>query len=519
MSKNHIEISDSFKRALDLMEKGEKPVFVTGRAGTGKSTLLSYFRDHTKKNIVVLAPTGVASLNVQGQTIHSFFGFSTNVTLETIERPRKNIKTMRALDSLVIDEISMVRADLLDCVDRALRLARNKKDIPFGGAQLIGIGDLYQLPPVVASAEERQFFKTRYESPYFFSSDVFRILDAEMIELEKIYRQSDEVFIDILNAVRNNSVSNEHLQKLNARCDAQYVPDPESFCVTLTTTNAMATEKNREQLNRLPDKEHRYDAEIGGSFERGSYPTDESLLLKKGAQVMMVANDRLRRWVNGSIGRIESIRQERGGDDVVVVRLQNGKRVDVECYTWEMFRFSYDPSERAIVPEATGYFRQYPLTLAWAVTIHKSQGKTFEKVVVDVGRGTFAHGQMYVALSRATTLEGLTLKRPVEKRHIFMDFSVVRFLTEFQYKASRQSLSLEDRVRLLRDAVREGLGIDMTYLKSNDEKSRRTIYPRRVAKMVYMNKEFLGVDADDEKSGERRVFRVDRILEMRKVAR
>lgn len=512
-----IELNDQFKRALSAMEEGKKSVFITGRAGTGKSTLLGYFRDHTEKKSIILAPTGVAALNVRGQTIHSFFGFSTDITLESVKKPKKNAKIMREMNVLVIDELSMVRADILDCVDRALRLVRNNKKEPFGGVRLIGIGDVYQLPPVVSSPEEREFFRTRYESPYFFSSDVFRESDIELIELEKIYRQNDESFIDILNAVRNNSVTEKHLEMLNKRHNPDYVPRGDGLCITLTTTNASAAEKNLEQLRRLPDREHRYDAKIGGAFERGSYPTDATLLLKKGAQIMMTSNDSLKRWVNGTIGRIEEIRKQQGGHDIVCVRFSSGRRAEVEPYTWEMFRFSYNAETRSITPKPAGHFRQYPMMLAWAVTIHKSQGKTFDRVVIDVGRGTFAHGQMYVALSRATTLEGITLKRPIEKRHIFMDWAVVKFLTGFQYARAEIAVPLEDKVALLQEGAKTGAAFAIAYLKSNDEQSHRTIIPKRVAKMVYMGKEFIGVEADDDQSGERRIFRIDRILEMRKV--
>ncbi len=507
-----IEINREFKRAWEMMEKGNKPVFITGRAGTGKSTLLQYFREHTKKSIVILAPTGVAALNVQGQTIHSFFGFSTDITLETIKKPKKNIKVIRALDALLIDEISMVRADLLDCIDRSLRLARNKKDIPFGGIQLICIGDLYQLPPVVASAEERMFFKTRYQSPYFFSSDVFRSFDVEMMELQKIYRQSDERFIEILNAVRNNNIQDLHIAALNERLDVDFFPPEGSFCVTLTSTNAMAQEQNQEWLERLPGKKHRYEADIEGKFDRGSYPTDPILSLKKDAQVMLVNNDRLKRWVNGTIARVEGFRESENGWDEIIVRLANGKRSYVEPYTWEVFRFSYDETSRSIVSQSVGSFRQYPMVLSWAVTIHKSQGKTFDQVAIDIGRGTFAHGQMYVALSRARTLEGIVLKSPIQKRHIFMDKIVTDFLTSFQYGLAEEALPLEARVRMLREGIEKGQSFKIDYLKTSDERTTRVITPYRVANMIYQDKTFLGVDADDEQSGDRRIFRIDRIL-------
>lgn len=507
-----IDINREFKRAWEMMERGNKSVFITGRAGTGKSTLLQYFREHTKKNIVVLAPTGVAALNVQGQTIHSFFGFSTDITLETVRKPKKNVKIIRALDALVIDEISMVRADLLDCVDRSLRLARNKKDIPFGGIQFICIGDLYQLPPVVASVEERMFFRTRYQSPYFFSSDVFQLLDMEMMELQKIYRQSDERFIEILNAVRNNNVQDFHIMALNERLDTNFSPPEGSFCVTLTSTNAMAQEQNQEWLEQLSGKKYRYEAHIEGKFDRGSYPTDSILALKKDAQVMMVNNDRLKRWVNGTIARVEGFRASENGWDEIIVRLTSGKRVYVEPYTWEVFRFSYDEDSGSIVSQSVGSFRQYPMVLSWAVTIHKSQGKTFDQVAIDIGRGTFAHGQMYVALSRARTLEGIVLKSPIQKKHIFMDKIVTDFLTSFQYGLTEDILPLETRVQLLREGIEKGQSFRIDYLKVNEERTIRTITPYRVANMIYKDKTFLGVDANDEQSGDRRIFCIDRIL-------
>lgn len=436
-----IEINDSFQKALDIMEHGTKCVFVTGRAGTGKSTLLEYFREHTKKKIVVLAPTGVAALNVRGQTIHSFFKFKPGVTPGTVKRrgetkDGKNI--YEELHSIVIDEISMVRADLLDCVDRALRLERGRRAEPFGGVQMIFLGDLYQLPPVVGE-EEEYMFRDHYDSPYFFSAGALSDADFETVELEKIYRQKDEDFIKILNAIRDNSATEREISELNARCGRDLLKKEKKggeFSVYLAPTNRKVAEINEIELKRLAGKDFSYNAKTDGDFERNHFPTDEKLRLKVGAQVMMLNNDLQKRWVNGSIGKIISRTKDFNGD-VLNVELETGETVRVEPFTWQIFHFYVDDGGQ-ITPEPVGSFKQYPLKLAWAVTIHKAQGKTFEKVVLDFDRGTFAHGQAYVALSRCTSMKGITLARPVEKRHIIMDRRVTEFMQKGGMSAFRK---------------------------------------------------------------------------------
>lgn len=426
--KKKIELNDSFRKALDIMEHGTKNVFITGRAGTGKSTLLDHFREHTKKKIVVLAPTGVAALNVRGQTIHSFFKFKPGVTPTNIKRrsdPKEEKNIFRELHAIVIDEISMVRADLLDCVDRALRLERDRRAEPFGGVQMIFIGDLYQLPPVV-SQEEEYIFNEEYGSPYFFSARSLRDSEFETVELEKIYRQKDNSFINILNAVRDNSIGEKELRELNERYVPDYKHTAGGMTIYLAPTNRKVSEINDAELKHLDGKEFSYNAKADGEFERNQFPTEEKLRLKIGAQIMLLNNDLRGRWVNGSIGKITGRRKDFNGD-VLIVELDSGNLVEVETFAWQIFHF-FVGDDGAITPEPVGSFKQYPLKLAWAVTIHKSQGKTFEKVVLDLDRGTFAHGQTYVALSRCTSLKGLTLTKKIMKYHIIMDQRVEEFM-------------------------------------------------------------------------------------------
>ena len=510
-----IELNPEFVKALELMEAGEN-VFVTGKAGTGKSTLLQYFRETTKKDIVVLAPTGVAAVNIHGQTIHSFFGFKPDITAEKVKEEYKNRGRrglFKKLNAIVIDEISMVRADLLDCVDQFLKIHGKNKNKPFGGIQMIFIGDLYQLPPVVTGAE-RQVFRTFYETPYFFSAQVMSQVDFEIVELEKIYRQQDEDFIQILNSVRNRSIDDNLLSALNTRLQPEFSPTEEEFYIYLTTTNANANSVNQQKLSQLDEDLYQFEAKITGNFEEKSAPAGVVLEVKIGAQVMLVNNDREGRWVNGTVGKIVDIEDSDEGE-VIWVELAAGETVDVTPYTWEMLNFVYNQSSKRLESETIGTFTQYPLILAWAITIHKSQGKTFEKVIVDMDRGAFAHGQTYVALSRCVSLEGVILKKPIKKSHILLDWKVVKFLTQFQYQKSDRQMSLDDKVKLIEKAIEEKSKLEITYLKSNDTKSKRLLEPNEVGTMEYLDKEFLGVSGLDHLRGEERVFRVDRILEMR----
>ena len=505
-----IEINEKFKLALETIENTDKNLFITGKAGTGKSTFLEYFRSKTKKKIVVLAPTGVAALNVKGQTIHSFFRFRVDVTLEKVKKiTSKDSNIYNELDAIIIDEISMVRADLMDCIDRFLRL-NCKSQGSFGGKQMIFIGDLYQLPPVVTS-KEKDAFKDHYQSPYFFSSSVYKEIKFEMIELEKIYRQTDEKFIDILNAIRNNSITDEMLNKLNKRLDVSFEPDIDDFYIWLTTRNDRAKEINEDRLEDIDEKEHVFQAEIYGDFDRSTFPNDEELTLKVGAQVMFLNNDSAGDWVNGTIGNITYIDI---GEDVIYVELMSGEEVEVEPYTWELFNYKFNAEEKTIETESVGSFTQYPIKLAWAITIHKSQGKTFEKVILDIGSGTFAPGQMYVGLSRCTSLKGLVLKKAISKKNIFMDWNVVKFMTSFQYDKSEDEMSFENKVKVIENAIKTKSKLNIIYLKPNDTKSSRTIEPYSIGEMSYMGKTFIGLEGYCLQRNDVRNFRVDRILEI-----
>ncbi|MDP2638388.1 MAG: AAA family ATPase [Candidatus Levybacteria bacterium] len=510
-----IEINTQFEKALAAMDAGRN-IFITGKAGTGKSTLLEYFRNKTEKNIVVLAPTGVAAVNVRGQTIHSFFRFRPDITLEKVKqkyRKIQNSQIYKKIDALVIDEISMVRADLLDCVDAFLRLHGKKKNYPFGGIQIIFIGDLYQLPPVVVG-QERKIFSTLYKSPYFFDSQAFPDIDIEIIELDKIYRQKDEVFIRILNAVRNRSIDMDLLEILNRRVNHDFEPDSKDFFIHLVTTNNKAFEINMIRLGKLPKKAHSYHGEVSGEFDEKSLPAPLDLTVKVGAQIMLTNNDREGRWVNGTVGLIIDIKKE-DEIDAILVKLETGETVDVFPYRWETFKFSYNDSSRKIESATVGFFTQYPLILAWAITIHKSQGKTFQKAVVDLGQGTFAHGQAYVALSRCVSLEGLVLKNSLEKKHVLLDWRIVKFLTQFHYKKSEEEMPLEEKTSIIQKAIKDKTPLEILYLKSSDEKSRRVVKPYVIGEMNYQGRQFLGFSGFDELRGQDRVFRVDRILEIK----
>ncbi len=513
-----IEINEQFKQALDIMENTDRCLFITGRAGTGKSTLLSYFRNITRKKMVVLAPTGVAALNVKGQTIHSFFRFKPGITLKMVKKlhsSQEGISIYRKLETIVIDEISMVRADLLDCVDRFLRLNGPDPDRPFGGIQIIFIGDLYQLPPVVAG-QEKKGFASLYRTPYFYSARVFEELQMEFLELEKIYRQHDPDFINLLNSIRNRSIGEEGLDWLNSRYRPEFEPSPGDFYIYLTTTNEMASGVNNIQLNQLDSPLYTLRGVIEGDFADEYLPTAVDLQVKAGAQIMLLNNDADGRWVNGSIGEIREFCEDEEGNRIIIAVLPGG-RVEITPFTWEIYRYTVD--EGSIQSEVIGTFTQYPLILAWAITIHKSQGKTFDRVVIDIGRGAFAHGQTYVALSRCTTFEGIILKRRILKKHIRTDFKVVDFLTRFQYKKAEEALSTTEKSEIIGRAIRGRTLLDIVYLKPSDEKTRRTILPLSMGEMEHSGKSFLGLRAFCLKRSAERTFRLDRILEIKETGR
>jgi ATP-dependent exoDNAse (exonuclease V) alpha subunit len=509
-----IEINPEFKEALELMENSGKSVFITGRAGTGKSTLLTHFRDTTRKNVVVLAPTGVAALNVKGQTIHSFFKFRPNMTPERVRKLRKGDdgkNIYKKLEAIVIDEISMVRADLLDCVDKFLRLNGPLENKPFGGIQMIFIGDLYQLSPVVTTSD-KEIFSTLYKTPYFYGAHVFESFDMEFVELQKVYRQHDQEFINLLNSVRNNTINEKGLALLRQRYNPRFEPEPGQFYVYLTTTNAMAETVNSAQLAKLESPPLIFSGEIEGEFGKETLPTALDLKIKAGAQIMLLNNDAEGRWVNGSIGEIKGLLRNNKGEDIIIADLDDGSTVEIEPYCWEIYRSFVD--EGQLASEVIGTFTQYPLMLAWAVTIHKSQGKTFENVVIDIGRGAFAHGQTYVALSRCTSLEGIVLIKPLQKKDIWTDFKVVDFITRYQCKKAGITMPVNNTIELVEKAIRNKSTLKITYLKPDEEITVREIKPESMGEMGFEGKSYMGIKAFCLMRQAMRTFRVDRVLEI-----
>jgi len=416
--KRNIEITDEYARVEELLDAGESPVFVTGKAGTGKSTLVQYLRENADGNCVVLAPTGVAAMNVRGATIHSFFRFPPRILTEDDARPVRFKKPFKKLDLLIVDEVSMVRADVRDAMGRFLRINGAKRRLPFGGVQVLLVGDLHQLPPVVSRAAEG--FPSEYESPFFFSSRVFAGAAPAGVELQRIFRQRDDSFIRVLNDIRDGHPSDETLAVLNERVTREVDPDRETV---LTTTNLIADRINKSRLAALPGDRKTYTGEASGDFQPDRLPSPFELHLKRHARVMFTKNDSAGRWVNGSLGVVEEL-----GDTFVRVVLDADKEtVDVDRTTWETYRYEFDEDEDVHVPIVSGAYEQLPLTPAWAITIHKSQGKTLSRVRIDLGRSAFAPGQVYVALSRCRHLGGLTLSRPVAARDVFCDPRVTAF--------------------------------------------------------------------------------------------
>ncbi|MFA4981457.1 MAG: AAA family ATPase [Candidatus Omnitrophota bacterium] len=411
---SHIEINDEFKSAFRLMEYTRECIYITGKAGTGKSTLLKYFKANTGKKIIVLAPTGVAAVNVGGQTIHSFFRMPPKIIQKDAIKRLRDRTLVENLDMVIIDEVSMVRADLMDGIDYALRLNRGKMKIPFGGVQMVFFGDLFQLSPVVEH-EARELLEERYATPYFFSAKVFNDCNLRSIELSTIYRQKDSSFMELLNRIRNKEYTEEDLNILNGRVQKDAAAPKKDHTVILTTTNNLANMINQDRLSKLPGREVTYEAMKSGKFEESAYPCPTALKLKKGAQVILIRNDPNKQWVNGTLAKVVAL-----SDDSIVVDI-NGRVCDVPIVKWQKIEYSYNEEEDKIEDEVVGAFAQYPIKLAWAITIHKSQGQTFDKVIIDLGRGAFTHGQLYVALSRCTSLGGILLKRPVTQSDVIFD--------------------------------------------------------------------------------------------------
>jgi hypothetical protein len=413
-----VEPTAEFAAALRHVEDGAGHLFVTGRAGTGKSTLLRAIRDMVAEEMVVVAPTGLAAVNVGGQTIHSFFGLPPRLIRPDDIRRSRNGGIMRRLKLLVVDEVSMVRSDLMSAIDQSLRVNRGRPREAFGGVRLVLFGDLHQLPPIVQEADVADYLEGAHGGPFFFSVASLREgTGTRLLELGQVFRQSDERLIGVLDRVREGAAEETDLALLNERVHPIRTLAEGDPYVILTPTNAAALRINLAFLEALPGAARAYEARLSGDFSASAHPTDTTLLLKPGAKVILLRNDADRRWVNGSIARVSRLEEKR-----VFVRLEDGgEEHEIDPVAWENRRYAYDQTEGRIVETIAGKFEQLPLRLAWALTIHKSQGLTLDRVYIDLGRGTFAHGQAYVALSRCRSLEGLALARSLRPGDILFD--------------------------------------------------------------------------------------------------